>query len=127
EPIELVRSSVRWRKKFVHRANLPLHSVVTSLDSDCHVILYGMPGVGKSELAAQVVAHGLESHKYRAYFWIRANSKEQIVNDYIRIATTLGFITQENTAPNEIQDIVRRELNKEENWLLVFENLDFIQ
>ena len=93
EPIELVRSSVQWRKKFVHRNHLPLHSIETSLDSDHHVILYGMPGVGKSELAAQVVAHALECHKYRAYLWIRANSEEQIFNDYIRIATTLGLVT----------------------------------
>ena len=84
-----------------------------------------MPGVGKSELAAQVVAHALETHKYRAYFWIRATSKEQIFNDYLRIATTLGLVTQ-NTPTEEIEEILVRELNKEDQWVLVFDNLESV-
>src|SRR5436305_7651678 len=92
KPFKFIPSNVQARRDFINRETLCWESLVTRLDENNHVILYGMAGIGKSELATQILFRGLQSNKYRAYMWVRADNKESILNDYSRIATNLGLI-----------------------------------
>ena len=64
EPIEVVPSNFYGRPNFINRDNLSLNEIQQQLNRNYRVVIYGMPGVGKTEIAAQLVRHGREKHKY---------------------------------------------------------------
>lgn len=82
------------------------------------VALHGLGGVGKSQLALEYAyRHAAE---YALIAWIRAETQETTAADYSAIATQLGL----PETPDQRQKIesVRNWLERNDGWLLVFDN-----
>ncbi|ORX98663.1 hypothetical protein BCR34DRAFT_523570 [Clohesyomyces aquaticus] len=103
-----------------------------------HVILCGMAGMGKTEIAVQFV-HTRRQH-YDAIFWIRAEDSDKLVADFSQIAQELGLIDpNEPENPVVCRDVAKGWLTNPKrllgerddaagqespSWLLVFDNAD---
>jgi tetratricopeptide (TPR) repeat protein/tRNA A-37 threonylcarbamoyl transferase component Bud32 len=82
------------------------------------VALHGLGGVGKTQLAVEYAYR--YSDRYRLVAWIRAEEPETLAADYCAIGTPLEFPdTRDERARIEA---VRSWLERNENWLLVFDN-----
>ena len=108
DPIEIVPSNIHPQKKFVAREDLPVEYIGKLCEENHRIILTGMAGVGKSELAKQYLFHTLNNRKYRAYIWVTAESEESLSNEYALIAKTLGIVGNDETN----FDIIRNALLK---------------
>ncbi|HME73813.1 MAG TPA: FxSxx-COOH system tetratricopeptide repeat protein [Myxococcota bacterium] len=82
------------------------------------VALRGLGGVGKSQLALEYAYRF--ANRYRLVAWIRAEAPEALAADYCAIATALGL----SEAPSERQkfEAVRSWLERNDHWLLIFDN-----
>ncbi|KAI9794810.1 MAG: hypothetical protein M1816_002938 [Peltula sp. TS41687] len=103
-----------------------------------HVILCGMGGIGKTEVALEF-AYSRQS-KFDAIFWIRADDVDKLEMDFSEIATLLGL--EDGSEPRNL--VVSRELAKgwlsnpkklldrehdtvgqsEASWLIILDNAD---
>jgi hypothetical protein len=103
-----------------------------------HVILCGMAGMGKTEIAIQYVY--TRRTRFDAIFWIRAEDNEKLVADFGQISHSLGLLDpNEPDNPVVSRDIAKgwltnpkRLLGEQDDaagqasasWLLVFDNAD---
>jgi len=123
-PIQIVPSNIDARKSFVPRENLPIETIEKLCEKHHRIILNEMARVEKSELAIQYMFHCLKKSKYRAYMCISAESQESLLNEYALIAKSLGVIGNDETNFDIILNSLIQELNKENNWLMVFDNFE---
>ncbi|UKZ66307.1 uncharacterized protein TrAtP1_007482 [Trichoderma atroviride] len=86
--------------------------------------LYGLAGIGKSQIATEFVYRNMRS--FKAVFWVSASSEEKLFQGFTEIARELNL--NNGTTINDQQVIVQ--LVKEwlqktpEAWLLVLDNAD---
>ncbi|KAH7323496.1 hypothetical protein BKA65DRAFT_510932 [Rhexocercosporidium sp. MPI-PUGE-AT-0058] len=116
---------------FVHRAG-PLDELERHFDkgetsNDPKVIvLQGMGGCGKSQLALKYCKRAHLGQEYEMIFWIDATSPETAMQSFTKVAEALlkpGFQAAEVEANLQF---VRMTLNsKTGRWLLVFDNFDY--
>jgi tetratricopeptide (TPR) repeat protein len=87
------------------------------------VALYGMGGVGKTQTAiAYVYAN---KAKYEKIFWISATSEAALLSGYQEIATSTQCTQESN--PKRAAKMVIAWLERQDNWLIVIDNLDHIE
>jgi tetratricopeptide (TPR) repeat protein len=89
--------------------------------------LWGLPGVGKSQVAFRYAQD--TSSRYRNVFYIRADSKVQMLSDLRAMAMLLSLIDQDQ-APSDLDaeerfvaDAVKTWLGNNTSWLLIFDNV----
>jgi tetratricopeptide (TPR) repeat protein/tRNA A-37 threonylcarbamoyl transferase component Bud32 len=87
--------------------------------------LSGLGGIGKSQTAIEYSYRYRQD--YRAVFWVRADSRETLVADYVAIARLLSL--PEDSAPDQLLIVaaVKRWLEQQEGWLLILDNADDLQ
>jgi tetratricopeptide (TPR) repeat protein len=89
------------------------------------VALYGLGGIGKTQLALEYV-HRNREHYERVY-WISAASQATMFSGFEVIAKQTRCLRDEtNTSPSEVAKGVLRWLDEQRNWLIVLDNLDDI-
>ncbi|WP_160687300.1 FxSxx-COOH system tetratricopeptide repeat protein [Clostridium sp. C2-6-12] len=83
------------------------------------VVIKGMSGVGKTQLTIQY----LEKYKsdYDLIYFIRADRRENIVNDYLMLAKDLNINVNEEDIQQTIRNVIYW-LNNNEKWIIVFDN-----
>ena len=87
------------------------------------VALYGLGGVGKTQLALEYVY--AEKSNYDMIFWITAVSEDALSSGFQQIAVGMGCVPQPKyLTPAETTQVVLSWLNRQTSWLLVFDNLD---
>jgi tetratricopeptide (TPR) repeat protein len=87
------------------------------------IALYGLGGVGKTQLALEY-AYTFKQD-YNGVYWISAVSQATLFSGFQEIAKQTRCVAKpENLKPSALAEQVLRWLNEEENWLLVFDNLD---
>ena len=77
--------------------------------------LYGRAGVGKTEVALEY-AHTM---RYELVWWIKAGAPGEIPGQFRSLHHTLGLAEPPD---HDFVTAVKVELNRRENWLLVFDN-----
>ena len=89
------------------------------------VALYGLGGIGKTQLALEYAY----SHKevYQRVFWISAATKETLWSDFQLIGGSSGCVSNSAALqPQEAAERVLQWLNAQDKWLLILDNLDTI-
>jgi len=90
------------------------------------VALYGMGGVGKSQIALKYLYNYYSS--YTAIFWVNADTVEKLNEGFSEIARALELpVTKlsEKTQMSELVRDVKRWLRQtDDKWLLIFDNVD---
>jgi len=91
------------------------------------VALYGLGGVGKTQLALQYVYE--HQNDYDAVFWISAADKETLQLGFQEIARIIGCAANLHRTGNtsEVVRVVLSWFRQQTNWLLVLDNLDDIR
>ena len=84
--------------------------------------LHGLPGVGKTQTALAYAAR--HRADYRAVFWVRAATREDLVAGFGALAALLD-LPEKAAVEQEISvAAARRWLERETGWLLIFDNAD---
>ncbi|MEA3301793.1 MAG: FxSxx-COOH system tetratricopeptide repeat protein, partial [Pseudomonadota bacterium] len=80
----------------------------------------GMGGVGKTQLTVEYIYR----HKadYRIIWWIRSEEPATMAADYASLAVDLNLPEKESKDPTEIAKAVKRWLEHNPGWLLIFDN-----
>ncbi len=87
--------------------------------------LSGLGGIGKTQTAIEYAYRYGE--EYSAVFWVRADSRETLVADYVAIAHLLGLPGQDASDQMLIVAATKRRLEQQEGWLLILDNADELQ
>lgn len=110
-----------------------MHELLWGHPTRSIVVLHGLGGVGKSQLAIQYVKRHKE--KYTAVFWLNANSAEslqlsfgsvvrQVLRDHPSASPLAGMDLESNLG--KVVEAVQTWLNSRKNtrWLIIFDNYD---
>ncbi len=82
----------------------------------------GLGGIGKTQTALEYVYRN--SNAYQAVLWARADTRELLTTDFVRIATLLALPEESSQDQGRVVAAVKRWLSKKTGWLLVLDNAD---
>ncbi|MDP3105470.1 MAG: tetratricopeptide repeat protein [Candidatus Methanoperedens sp.] len=82
----------------------------------------GLGGIGKTQTAVEYAYQ--YRNEYDAVLWVKANSREALISDYASLAHVLDLPEKDAKEQNLIAAAVRRWLENNSGWLLVFDNAD---
>ena len=116
---------------FTGREDILLHLRDTLLTEQQPVALAqpqaisGLGGIGKTQT---VIEYAYRYHEnYRAVLWVRAESRDLLVSDFLLTASLLTLPERNEQDQNTIVQAVIRWLDTHEGWLLILDNADDIQ
>jgi tetratricopeptide (TPR) repeat protein len=118
-----------WNIPFQHNINFTgreqpmgeLWAAFTSKQPDeWKQVLWGLGGVGKTQIA---IEHAYR-HKdcYKVVHWLRSEERSNLASDYADLASDLDLPEKGLNEQKEIVNAVRRWLEKNSDWLLIFDN-----
>jgi tetratricopeptide (TPR) repeat protein len=98
-----------------------IHSLERALKTDGQAVqvIYGTPGVGKTQLAMEYAYRHPE--QYRIIGWLPAAEPNTLAIHYRRLAQRLNVLDPDASA-EETKAAVRRELRRRSDWLLIFDD-----
>lgn len=91
------------------------------------VAVYGMGGVGKTQLAIEYVYRSRGN--YHSIFWISSADQAALLSGFQDIARMTGCLPDlagSNLTPSEVAKAVLSWLQQREGWLLIMDNMDDI-
>jgi len=80
----------------------------------------GMGGVGKTQLAVEYIY--LHKTDYKVIWWIRSEEPAAMAADYADLAASLDLPEKDSLDQTEITKAVKRWLEHNSSWLLIFDN-----
>ncbi|AKB27678.1 hypothetical protein MSSIT_0959 [Methanosarcina siciliae T4/M] len=88
------------------------------------VAVCGLGGIGKTQTAVEYTYR--YRTEYEFIFWVKADSEDSIISDYVGIAKLLNLPVKNDSDLNNIVSAVLNWFRTHENWLLVIDNADDI-
>ena len=82
----------------------------------------GLGGIGKTQTAVEFAYRYRNDYNY--VLWVRADSNETLISDYITIAQLLQLSDQGVEESKYLIDAVKRWLEQNSDWLLILDNAD---
>ena len=111
------------RKRFLNALKEKLFDQVIK-QYNYRIALYGMGGIGKTQTALEYVY--TNKTNYDRIYWITAVDQASLLSGYQKIAKKAGLRIASDSSPVEIAEYVLSWLQREQNWLIVIDNLDDI-
>ncbi|KAJ4252023.1 hypothetical protein NW762_011324 [Fusarium torreyae] len=84
------------------------------------LVLYGLAGIGKTQVALQYVH--LYKHEHDACFWVTCDNRVKISKDIAEMARLLGFGDQDRDHNSAV--VKEWMSNTDQSWLLVLDNVE---
>ena len=89
------------------------------------VAIHGPRGIGKTEVVAKFVWEARENPLYRGIFWMNATNKTTLQASFHRAAVALKIMDEADIRrPRIVQETALEALEGQDDWLLVFDNLE---
>lgn len=85
-------------------------------------VLYGVTGIGKSQIAKQFLY--LHKEQYRKIYWIFASTKDELFREYQQIAKVNNLPICNDDEKDLVIELVKNHFEKEENSLIIYDGLD---
>jgi tetratricopeptide (TPR) repeat protein len=82
--------------------------------------LYGLGGIGKTQLAVEYVYR--HSASYEVIWWIRSEEPSTLASNYAALALELNLPEKEEASQALVVQSVMRWLERNSDWLLIFDN-----
>src|SRR5437588_3665721 len=82
----------------------------------------GLGGIGKTQTAVEYAYR--YQHDYDAILWIRADSRETLISDFVTLAHLLKLPEQQEQDQRLMVEAVKRWFHDRARWLLIFDNAD---
>jgi hypothetical protein len=79
-----------------------------------------MGGVGKTQLAVEYIYRHMA--EYRIIWWVQSEEPATMAADYASLAVDLNLPEKDTTDQTEIAKAVKRWLEHNPSWLLIFDN-----
>ncbi|KAJ5107100.1 Tetratricopeptide-like helical [Penicillium angulare] len=100
-----------------------LERFIIDANSPSKISIYGLGGIGKTQIALELAYLTREKVPECSVFWIPCISHESVEQAYMNIASALGIPDIE---PAKVKEQVKAHLSKESagKWLLIFDNAD---
>ncbi|HEX4307294.1 MAG TPA: TIR domain-containing protein [Solirubrobacterales bacterium] len=83
--------------------------------------VHGLGGVGKTQLASRY-AHNHRA-RYEVGWWVRSESRATLIDDFCQLGVALGLFSENQGFDDAAAEIVKRWLEGNEHWLVVFDNV----
>jgi transcriptional regulator with XRE-family HTH domain len=128
-----ISRQVRWSVPFLRNPYftgreqifLRLHKILTANNtvalSQTRAIS-GLGGIGKTQTALEYAYR--YANEYEAVLWVRAASRESLTSDFAELATVLNLSEKEEADQFRLIAAVKRWLETNVPWLLIFDNAD---
>jgi tetratricopeptide (TPR) repeat protein len=118
----LLQQVVEPNTHFVERESASVDSLKAFLSKDHRLVISGLPGMGKTELASQFVQRA-RGRDYKGIFWLNVDTETSFQSGVREMARVLT-VGKDESKFSDVARSVMNELNKQDNWLMVFDNLD---
>jgi tetratricopeptide (TPR) repeat protein len=82
----------------------------------------GLGGIGKTQTAVEYAYRYQDD--YRAILWVKAESSDSLMSDFVSIATLLDLPEKQEQEQRLIVEAVKRWFQDNTGWLLIFDNAD---
>ncbi|KKA23702.1 kinesin light chain 1, partial [Rasamsonia emersonii CBS 393.64] len=115
-------------RQFVNRGQLDEVERRLFIEGNCpKVAIYGLGGVGKTQIALELAYRTREQRPDYSVFWVPATTVENFQQAYLDIGRKLHLL-QPKEQKEDIKKIVRDYLSRESagHWLLIYDNADDI-
>ena len=112
-------------QRFVDRDSLrKIKRKLFSSDRSSRMSIFGLGGVGKTQIALELAHQTKERWPSCSIFWIPAVDRESIQQAYRNIASQLGI--RQGTEEEDVKVSVQKHLSQanSKQWLLIFDNAD---
>ena len=124
--LDVPRIPVVWRIRHLPNELLAgrgrtLTSIARALDGRPVQVLYGMPGVGKSQIAAHLAAE--RSARYSVVVWLRAHDLTTFGDDLRTFADDLRLDVPD-ADDEQVTSAVKAWLDANERWLVIFDGIE---
>lgn len=84
--------------------------------------IHGLGGVGKTQLAVEYAFR--HTADYDLVWWIRSEQTATLAADYAALAQKLNLAEKDTTEQSLVVEAVRRWLDRNQRWLLIFDNVN---
>jgi tetratricopeptide (TPR) repeat protein len=82
----------------------------------------GLGGIGKTQTAVEYAYRYQDDYDF--ILWIKAESRESIISDFVTTAHLLNLPEQQEQEQSRVVEAVKRWFQDHESWLLIFDNAD---
>jgi hypothetical protein len=124
-PIDLL--SVYFTGRENELANIARTLEVVHGDVPTRCVIFGMHGIGKTQLALRFASESFDQHRYSHIFWMSATTVEKLNQGFTDLLTLVAHPDRSNLGDQRARLKAARRWLEDAisiNWLLVLDNVD---